>query len=91
MKTNNYFPIEYKVNKFHYRHEHVLIACYLPEGTKIVLPNQKGFSELRLVNHSYCVKSWKEKRECHCQFAVDREKMQTAIFAKWNLHRLVKL
>ena len=68
------------------RHDHVILAFYLPTNTQLVLPNQPFMSELQIMPHSYCMKNKLDGGDQCCDPA-DHETIEEAIATKWDKHR----
>jgi len=67
------------------RHEHVILAFYLPSGMHLVLANEMNYAELKHIPHNYCLKSDKKNENCpdtNSESDIDKE-----IEVKWNHFR----
>ena len=61
------------------RHEHVIFAFYLPgDGVCLKLANEEGYSELKCISHSYCMKC-----KGDCEYTVDSKLIDKEI-KKWE-------
>ena len=67
------------------RHDHVILAFYLPNNTRLVLPNQPCISELQKIPHYYCMRNKLDGGEC-CNRKDDKT-IEEAIATKWDEHR----
>ena len=85
ISTNAYPQRSHESGKDHTRHDHVIIAFYLPENTQLVLPNKPYISELQIIPHYYCMKNKLEGGGCCSQ--ADSKAIQEAIYEKWGQYR----
>ena len=85
----NKYPLYDSHHKWARRHEHVILAFYLPDdNARLKLANEIGYSELKCVTHDYCVKSKNRKGELGCKFAVDPSLIDNEISTRWDQWRL---
>ena len=85
LSSNSNLPV-IRINEYLYsdRHEHVILAFYLPDGNACLkLANEVRYSELTQIPHDYCVKS-----KGRCVFVVDSSDIDEEIDTKWNQLRL---
>ena len=85
----NEYPLYDSSDKWARRHEHVILAFYLPDdNTRLKLANEVGYSELKHIPHDFCVKSKNRRGELGCKFAVDPSIIDEEISTKWDQLRL---
>jgi len=85
MVTNQYPECFDENDKECTRHDHIIIAFHLPDGTPLVLPNRPYVSELKKIPHRYCMRNKLEGGAC-CN-SVDDETIEKTIDTKWNQYR----